>query len=70
MVVERLNRLMTGWAAYFCVGQVSPAYNAVNQHAIRMREIRTSSLMSGDRKPGYGSWTDARRESDGPVTGP
>ena len=35
MVVERLNRLMTGWAAYFCLGQVSPAYNAVDRHAIR-----------------------------------
>ena len=35
MVVERLNRLMSGWAAYFCLGQVSPAYNAVDRHAIR-----------------------------------
>ena len=24
---------MTGWAAYFCLGQVSPAYNAVDRHA-------------------------------------
>ena len=25
-MVEHLNRAMTGWANYFCLGQVSPAY--------------------------------------------
>ena len=35
MVVERLNRTIVGWANYFCLGQVSPAYSAVNQHAVR-----------------------------------
>ena len=35
VVVDRLNRSMIGWANYFSLGQVSPAYNAVNQHAIR-----------------------------------
>ena len=33
--VERLNRVMTGWANYFSLGQVSPAYSAVDRHAIR-----------------------------------
>jgi len=33
--VERLNRLMTGWANYFSLGQVSPAYAAVDRHATR-----------------------------------
>ena len=34
-VVARLNRLLTGWANYFTLGQVSPAYSAVDQHAAR-----------------------------------
>ena len=34
-VVRRLNRVMTGWANYFQLGQVSPAYKAVDAHAIR-----------------------------------
>ena len=34
-VVRRLNRAMTGWANYFQLGQVSPAYRAVDAHAIR-----------------------------------
>ena len=32
-VVEKLNRMMTGWANYFCLGPVSKAYRAVEQHA-------------------------------------
>lgn len=32
-VVGKLNRLMTGWANYFCLGPVSKAYRAVEQHA-------------------------------------
>jgi group II intron reverse transcriptase/maturase len=31
-VVKQLNRELTGWAAYFCRGPVSPAYRAVNRH--------------------------------------
>ena len=34
-VVRRLNQVMTGWANYFQLGQVSPAYKAVDEHAIR-----------------------------------
>ena len=34
-MVARLNRLLTGWANYFTLGQVSPAYRAVDQHATR-----------------------------------
>ncbi|MDA7949829.1 MAG: reverse transcriptase domain-containing protein, partial [Hyphomicrobiaceae bacterium] len=33
--VESLNRLMSGWAHYFCLGPVSPAYAAVERHACR-----------------------------------
>jgi RNA-directed DNA polymerase len=32
-VVDSLNRMMTGWANYFCLGPVSKAYRAVEQHA-------------------------------------
>jgi RNA-directed DNA polymerase len=33
MVVDSLNRMMIGWANYFCLGPVSKAYRAVEQHA-------------------------------------
>ena len=32
-VVEKLNRMMGGWANYFCLGPVSKAYRAVERHA-------------------------------------
>ena len=35
VVVARINRLLTGWANYFTLGQVSPAYAAIDQHAPR-----------------------------------
>ena len=35
VIVGRLNRLITGWANYFCLGQVSPAYAAVDRHTTR-----------------------------------
>ena len=31
-MVEGLNRTLSGWANYFSLGQVSPAYDAVNRH--------------------------------------
>ena len=31
--VSRLNRLLTGWSNYFCLGPVSKAYRAVDAHA-------------------------------------
>ena len=34
-VVARLNRMLSGWANYFTLGQVSPAYQAVDRHATR-----------------------------------
>src|SRR5260370_41067322 len=33
--VAKLNRTMTGWANYFCLGPVSNAYNAVENHACK-----------------------------------
>jgi len=31
-IVNRLNRKLAGWANYFCLGPVSPAYKAINIH--------------------------------------
>jgi len=30
-----LNRMMIGWANYFCLGPVSTAYRAVERHAVK-----------------------------------
>jgi RNA-directed DNA polymerase len=35
IVVAELNRVMVGWANYFCLGPVSKAYRAVNSHACK-----------------------------------
>ena len=32
-VIKTLNRMMVGWANYFCLGPVSRAYRAVERHA-------------------------------------
>ncbi len=32
-VVKKLNQMMNGWANYFCLGPVSKAYRAVQQHS-------------------------------------
>jgi group II intron reverse transcriptase/maturase len=32
-IVGRLNRKLTGWANYFCLGPVSPAYQMLDAHA-------------------------------------
>ena len=34
-VVSRLNWKLTGWANYFCLGPVSPAYRAINSHVTK-----------------------------------
>ncbi len=48
-VVMQLNRMMTGWANYFCLGPVSRAYHAVEQHARnRLRQwLRKKHKMPG-----------------------
>ena len=35
----KLNRKATGWANYFCLGPVSPAYRAIDTH-VRQRQRR------------------------------
>ena len=32
-VIVTLNRMMAGWANYFCLGPVSKAYRAIERHA-------------------------------------
>jgi RNA-directed DNA polymerase len=40
IVVAKLNRTMIGWANYFCLGPVSNAYRAVENHACkRLRQV-------------------------------
>jgi group II intron reverse transcriptase/maturase len=34
-IVRRLNRKLTGWANYFCLGPVSPAYRTLDKHVRR-----------------------------------
>lgn len=48
-VVMQLNRMMTGWANYFCLDPVSSAYHAVDQHARnRLRQwLRKKHKMPG-----------------------
>jgi len=49
-VVGRLNRMMSGWANYFTLGQVSPVYAAVDAYAaLRLRQwfCRKHKVKSG-----------------------
>ena len=34
-LVAQLNRMLVGWSNYFCLGPVSPAYRAIDQHVCR-----------------------------------
>ena len=63
VVVDRLNRSMIGWANYFSLGQVSPAYNAVNQHAIR-RLRRWLCLKHKTRQGAFVRFPDQRLYDD------
>ena len=63
VVVARLNRLLTGWANYFTLGQVSPAYAAVDRHATRrLRQwlCRKHKVRTGKevRFPAMRLWSD------------
>jgi RNA-directed DNA polymerase len=48
-IVVKLNRMMNGWANYFCLGPVSPAYRAVDSYAtMRLRLwLRTKHKLLG-----------------------
>jgi RNA-directed DNA polymerase len=51
-IVARLNRMMIGWANYFCLGPVSKAYSAVDLHA-RRRLRRWLCNKHKEPLPGY-----------------
>jgi RNA-directed DNA polymerase len=51
-VVMQLNRMMTGWANYFCLGPVSRAYRAVDEHA---RNRLRQWLRKKHKVPGRGT---------------
>jgi RNA-directed DNA polymerase len=55
--VGRLNRMLAGWANYFCVGTVSPAYRKVDLHVRQRlrRWLRAKHKLQGD---GYTRFPD------------
>ena len=57
-VVDRLNRMMIGWANYFCLGPVSKAYSAVDIHA-RWRLRRWLCDKHKEPRPGYKRFPEA-----------
>jgi RNA-directed DNA polymerase len=57
MVVAKLNRVMIGWANYFCLGPVSKAYRAVDSHACKR-------LRQWLRRKHSISWQVSQRFSD------
>ena len=62
-MVESVNRTMTGWANCFSLGQVSPAYSAVNRHAVR-RLRRWLCLKHKVRSGKYVRFPDTRLRHD------
>ena len=51
-MVEKLNRMLIGWANYFCLGPVSKAYSAVDMHA-HSRLRRWLCDKHKEPRPGY-----------------
>ena len=61
-MVKRLNRTLSGWANYYCLGQVGPAYSAIDRHAARrLRQWLRRKHKGRPGKhvllPGKGYWT-------------
>lgn len=54
-VVTQLNRMLVGWSNYFCLGPVSRAYRAVDQHARhRLRQwLRAKHHLCGNMARQY-----------------
>jgi len=61
-MVETLNRMLTGWANYFCQGAVSKAYSAVDLHA-RRRLRRWLCDKHHEPRPGYKRFPEASLQS-------
>jgi len=56
-VVRGLNAVLSGWANYFCLGQVAKAYRAVEKH-VRKRLRRWLCLKHRVRGEGYTRYPD------------
>lgn len=56
-IVARLNRKLTGWANYFSLGPVSPAYQAIDEH-VRKRLRRWLCLKHKVASPGIKRFPD------------
>ena len=61
-MVEKLNRMLTGWANYFCLGAVSKAYSAVDLHA-RRRLRRWLCDKHHEPRPGHKRFPEASLHS-------
>jgi RNA-directed DNA polymerase len=60
--VEKLNRMLIGWANYFCLGSISKAYSAVDLHA-RRRLRRWLCDKHHEARPGYKRFPEASLHS-------
>ncbi len=71
VVVERLNRLLTGWANYFILGQIGPAYKAIDRHAkrrlrrwlCRKHKVRPGNYVSPGRSANASRTSDCGRST-------
>jgi hypothetical protein len=61
-MVEKLNRMLIGWANYFCLGRVSSAYSVIDQH-VRMRLRRWLCDKHKESRPGYKRFPEASLNS-------
>jgi RNA-directed DNA polymerase len=61
-IVARLNRMLIGWANYFCLGPVSKAYGAVDLHA-RRRLRRWLCDKHNEPRPAYKRFPEASLHS-------
>jgi hypothetical protein len=52
--VARLNRLLVGWANYFCLGPVSQAYRAIDQHEVETGHGGASEAPANERAGSIG----------------
>lgn len=57
LIVQRINQLLQGWAGYFCLGQVSPSYRALDRYTLR-RFRRWLCHKHKVRNSGYGRFPD------------
>jgi RNA-directed DNA polymerase len=57
-MVAKLNRVLMGWANYFCLGSVSKAYSAVDMHT-RRRLRRWLCDKHNEARPGYKRFPEA-----------